>query len=56
MDSLLIIFNIQILTVYITEKNWAQLNEAKMVGEELCQGKIDYKTVVYSMDCFQHQN
>ena len=31
-------------SLYIEKKYWDVLDEANLVGEELCQGKNDYKT------------
>ena len=31
-------------TLYIENKNWEVLDKANLVGESLCQGKIDNKT------------
>ena len=31
-------------SLYIEKKNWDVLDKANLVGEELCQGKNDYKT------------
>ena len=37
--------------MYIEKKYWDVLDKANLVGEELCQGKSDYKTggILYSL-------
>ena len=38
-------------SIYIERRHWDVLDKAKMVGEELCQGKNDFKTggIFYSL-------
>ena len=52
MDYIIIIYITQISTLYFENKFWDVLDKAKLVGEELCQGKNDFKVAVYNYGLF----